>query len=67
MKYQEALAQRELVIDDLPKSQQKKITELEKLVDKINEIEADATGTIKKILVENGQPVEYGETLFIIG
>lgn len=41
MKYQEALAQRELVIDDLPKSQQKKITELEKLVDKINEIEAD--------------------------
>jgi hypothetical protein len=41
MKYQEALAQRELVIDDLPKSQQKKITELEKLVDKIREIEAD--------------------------
>ena len=33
----------------------------------LNEIEADATGTIKKILVENGQPVEYGETLFIIG
>lgn len=32
----------------------------------LNEIEADATGTIKKILVENGQPVEYGETLFII-
>jgi acetyl-CoA carboxylase biotin carboxyl carrier protein len=29
--------------------------------------EADTTGTIKKILVENGQPVEYGETLFIIG
>lgn len=41
MKYQEALAQRELVIEDLPKSQQKKITELEKLVDKIEEIEAD--------------------------
>jgi hypothetical protein len=41
MKYQEALAQRELVIDDLPKSQQKKITELDKLVDKIREIEAD--------------------------
>jgi hypothetical protein len=41
MKYQEALAQRELVIDDLPKSQQKKISELEKLVDKIREIEAD--------------------------
>jgi acetyl-CoA carboxylase biotin carboxyl carrier protein len=33
----------------------------------LNEIEADATGTIKKVLVENGQPVEYGETLFIIG
>jgi len=33
----------------------------------LNEIEADATGTIKKILLENGQPVEYGETLFIIG
>lgn len=33
----------------------------------LNEIEADATGTIKKILVESGQPVEYGETLFIIG
>ena len=33
----------------------------------LNEIEADASGTIKKILVENGQPVEYGETLFIIG
>jgi len=32
----------------------------------LNEIEADATGTIKKILVENGQPVEYGEPLFII-
>ena len=41
MKYQEALAQRELVIEDLPKSQQKKITELEKLVEKIEEIEAD--------------------------
>jgi acetyl-CoA carboxylase biotin carboxyl carrier protein len=33
----------------------------------LNEIEADASGTIKKILVESGQPVEYGETLFIIG
>ncbi len=33
----------------------------------LNEIEADATGTIKKILIENGQPVEYGETLFVIG
>jgi len=41
MKYQETLAQRELVIEDLPKSQQKKIAELEKLVSKIEEIEAD--------------------------
>ena len=29
--------------------------------------EADASGTIKAILVENGQPVEYGQALFIIG
>lgn len=33
----------------------------------LNEIEADVAGTIKAILVENGQPVEYGEPLFIIG
>ncbi len=33
----------------------------------LNEIDADATGTIKQILVENGQPVEYGQPLFIIG
>jgi acetyl-CoA carboxylase biotin carboxyl carrier protein len=33
----------------------------------MNEIEADASGTIKQILVENGQPVEYGQALFIIG
>jgi acetyl-CoA carboxylase biotin carboxyl carrier protein len=33
----------------------------------LNEIEADHTGVIKAILVENGQPVEYGEPLFIIG
>jgi acetyl-CoA carboxylase biotin carboxyl carrier protein len=32
----------------------------------MNEIEADASGTIKAILVENGQPVEYGQALFII-
>lgn len=32
----------------------------------LNEIEADQGGTIKAILVENGQPVEYGEPLFII-
>lgn len=33
----------------------------------LNEIEADASGVVKAILVENGQPVEYGEPLFIIG
>jgi acetyl-CoA carboxylase biotin carboxyl carrier protein len=32
----------------------------------MNEIEADQGGVIKAILVENGQPVEYGEPLFII-
>lgn len=32
----------------------------------LNEIEADRSGTIKKISVDNGQPVEYGQTLFII-
>lgn len=33
----------------------------------LNEIESDQSGVIKAILVENGQPVEYGEPLFIIG
>jgi acetyl-CoA carboxylase biotin carboxyl carrier protein len=33
----------------------------------LNEIEADASGVVKAILVDNGQPVEYGEPLFIIG
>ena len=33
----------------------------------LNEIESDHSGVIKAILVENGQPVEYGEPLFIIG
>ena len=32
----------------------------------MNEIECDKTGTVKAILVENGQPVEYGQPLFII-
>ncbi|HZZ92649.1 MAG TPA: acetyl-CoA carboxylase biotin carboxyl carrier protein [Usitatibacter sp.] len=32
----------------------------------LNEIEADASGTLKSILVENGQPVEYGQGLFLI-
>ncbi|MDX5363280.1 MAG: acetyl-CoA carboxylase biotin carboxyl carrier protein [Pseudazoarcus pumilus] len=33
----------------------------------MNEIESDADGVVKAILVENGQPVEYGQPLFIIG
>jgi acetyl-CoA carboxylase biotin carboxyl carrier protein len=33
----------------------------------LNEINAEVSGTVKAILVENGQPVEYGEPLFIIG
>jgi len=33
----------------------------------LNEIESDFSGTIKQILVENGQPVEYGQPLFVIG
>ena len=32
----------------------------------LNEIESDASGTVKAILVENGQPVEYGQPLFTI-
>jgi acetyl-CoA carboxylase biotin carboxyl carrier protein len=31
-----------------------------------NQIEADKAGAIKAILVENGQPVEYGQPLFVI-
>ncbi len=33
----------------------------------LNEIEADKAGVIKEILVENGEPVEYGQPLFVIG
>jgi acetyl-CoA carboxylase biotin carboxyl carrier protein len=32
----------------------------------LNEIESDASGVVKSILVENGQPVEYGQPLFVI-
>lgn len=32
----------------------------------LNEIDADASGTIRQILVENGQAVEFGQPLFII-
>lgn len=32
----------------------------------LNQIEADKSGIVTKIMVENGQPVEYGQPLFII-
>ena len=32
----------------------------------LNQIESDKTGVVKKILVENGQPVEYNQPLFVI-
>ena len=32
----------------------------------LNQIESDTSGTIKEILVENGQPVEYNQPLFVI-
>jgi len=32
----------------------------------MNEIESDTDGVVSKVLVENGQPVEYGEPLFLI-
>jgi acetyl-CoA carboxylase biotin carboxyl carrier protein len=33
----------------------------------MNEIESDLDGTVSKVLVENGQAVEYGQPLFVIG
>jgi acetyl-CoA carboxylase biotin carboxyl carrier protein len=33
----------------------------------LNEIEADQSGVVSAILVESGQPVEYGQPLFVIG
>jgi acetyl-CoA carboxylase biotin carboxyl carrier protein len=32
----------------------------------LNEIESDKSGVVKAVLVENGQPVEYGEPMFVI-
>ena len=32
----------------------------------LNEIEADRDGIVKEILVENGEPVEYGQPLFVL-
>jgi acetyl-CoA carboxylase biotin carboxyl carrier protein len=50
--------------DAVKKGQSVCIIEAMKLM---NEIETDADGVIKAILAENGQPVEYGEPLFVIG
>lgn len=33
----------------------------------LNEIESDKAGVVKAVLVENGQPVEFGQPLFVIG
>ena len=33
----------------------------------MNEIESDAAGTVKASLIENGQPVEFGQPMFVIG
>lgn len=33
----------------------------------LNEIESDFSGIVKQILVENGQPVEFGQPLYVIG
>lgn len=33
----------------------------------LNEIEAETSGVIKQVLVENGEPVEFGQPLFVIG
>jgi acetyl-CoA carboxylase biotin carboxyl carrier protein len=32
----------------------------------MNEIESDKTGVVKQVLVENGQPVEFGQPLIVI-
>ena len=47
------------------------LRKLKKLIDLVEEsgiaeIEADRAGVVKKILITDGQPVEYGEPLFII-
>jgi len=49
--------------DQIKKGQVLCIIEAMKLM---NEIESDVDGVVSKILAENGQPVEYGESLFLI-
>lgn len=50
--------------DSVKEGQVLAIVEAMKLM---NEIESDFTGTVTEILVENGQAVEYGQPLFVIG
>ena len=50
--------------DSVKEGQVLAIVEAMKLM---NEIESDFTGTVKEILVENGEAVEYGQPLFVIG
>ena len=50
--------------DTVKKGQTVCIIEAMKLM---NEIEAESDGVVKAILVENGQPVEYGEPLMVLG
>jgi len=50
--------------DTVKKGQPICIIEAMKLM---NEIESDADGVVKSVLVDNGQPVEYGEPLIVIG
>lgn len=49
--------------DSVKEGQVLAIVEAMKLM---NEIESEFSGTVKEILVENGQPVEYGQPLFVI-
>ena len=50
--------------DSVKEGQVLAIVEAMKLM---NEIESDFTGTVKEILVQNGQGVEFGQPLFVIG
>ena len=50
--------------DEIKEGQTLCVVEAMKLM---NEIPSDKTGVIREVLVENGQPVEYGQVLFRIG
>ena len=36
------------------------------LIIMMNEVKADSSGTIKQVLIENAEPVEFGQPLFVI-